>query len=74
MNYIFGKVVLKNLNGQPIWPISQKCIVISYSDASSWGWGGCVVQVGGSMSKGIFSKFEAGKVPHGGSYRVLSMF
>ena len=35
--------------------------VTSYSDASFWGWGGYVVQVGGSISKGNFSEFDAGK-------------
>ena len=57
----FWKSCYEEFNGQPIWPISPKCTVTSYSDASSWGWGGYVVQVGRSMSKGNFSEFEASK-------------
>ena len=57
----FWKSCFEEFNGQPIWPISPKCAVSSYSDASSWGWGGYVVQVGRSMSKCNFSEFEASK-------------
>ena len=46
----------------------QSVTATSYSDASSWGWRGYVVQVGGSMSKGNFSKFEADK---GSTWREL---
>ena len=57
----FWKSCFEEFNGRPICPISPKCTVTSYSDTSSWGWEGCVVQVGGSMSKGNFSEREAGK-------------
>ena len=48
-------------NGKPIWPVATKCTVTSYSDASAQGWGGYIVQIGTSISRGNFSDKETGK-------------
>ena len=48
-------------NGKPIWPIAPKGIITSYSDASGQGWGGYIVQIVASISRGNFSVNEAGK-------------
>ena len=50
----FWKSCFEELNGQPIWHISAKCTVTSYTDASSWGWGRYVVQVAEACQRATF--------------------
>ena len=57
----FWNMCFYEYNGQPIWPIAPKCTITSYSDASAQGWGGYIVQIGASISRGNFSENEAGK-------------
>ena len=62
MNSIFGKVALKSLMDNLFGISPQNVQSHSYSDASSWGLGGYVVQVDAQeLVKGQLSKFETGK-------------
>ena len=49
------------LNGQPIWPASTKISVLTYADASQFGWGGYCVNLSGMCAKGNFSESEISK-------------
>ena len=57
----FWNMCFYECSGQPILPIAPKCTITSYSDASAQGWGGYIVQIGASISRGNFSENEAGK-------------
>ena len=50
-----------SLVGQPIWHLSPRIDVITYSDASSSGWAGYVVQLGSYLARGI--SMIQGKAP-----------
>ena len=48
-------------NGQPVWPASTKISVLTYADASQFGWGGYFVNLSGICAKGNFSESEISK-------------
>jgi len=48
-----------SLAGQPIWRLSPKIDVITYSDASSSGWAGYAVQLGNFIAKGAWGTEDA---------------
>ena len=49
---------VKKFNGQPIW-FSPGATRMAYSDASSTGFGGYVVELGKEVSHGLWSEAEA---------------
>ena len=50
----FWKSCFYDYNGQPIWPLSPIISVLTYSDASDYGWGGYSVNLNGYVAKGNF--------------------
>ena len=47
------------LVGRPIWRPSPTIVLITYSDASSLGWGGFVVQFGSAVARRIWSESKS---------------
>ena len=58
---IFWRDNFRELDGQPMWQSSPRTDVISYSDASSTGWGGYVVQLGNAVARGHWQEEDAGR-------------
>ena len=56
----FWSECLDQYNGQPIWQINPQIKTISYSDVSDAAWGGYLVHISNSVSKGNFSETEIG--------------
>ena len=57
----FWKNCFHCFNGQPIWPASTKISVLTYADASQFGWGGYCVNLSGICAKGNCSESEISK-------------
>ena len=57
----FWNSCLHQFNGQPIWPASIKISVLTYADASQYGWGGYCVNLSGVCAKGTFQESEIGR-------------
>ena len=63
----FWQVAIDSLNGQPIW-FSPSATRVAYSDASSSGYGGYVVEVANDVAQGHWSPEEA---MHSSTWREL---
>ena len=57
----FWNSCFHQFNGQPIWPASTKISVLTYADASQYGWGGYCVNLSGVCAKGTFQESEKGR-------------
>ena len=59
----FWKSCFYDYNGQPIWPLSPTISVLTYSNASGYGWGGYSVNLNGYVAKGNFSPHKYSNSP-----------
>ena len=61
-------------NGQPVWHASTKISVLTYADASQFGWGGYCVNLSEVCAKGNFSESEMSGSSTWRSYWLLALY